>query len=122
MSKYIDGFVAPIPKQHLEEYQKVASEVAKVWKEYGAIDYFEYAGDAMHHPGIRSFREAAGAAEDEVIIFGYAIFDSRETRDSANAKVPKDPRMSKLVGPLMDPERLIFDASRMIYGGFERIV
>ena len=122
MTKYVDGFVAPIPKRHLGEYQSVASEVAKVWKEYGAIDYFEYVGDAMHHPGIRSFREAAEAAEDEVIIFGYAIFDSRETRDSANAKVPKDPRMSELVGPLMDPQRLIFDASRMIYGGFQRIV
>jgi uncharacterized protein YbaA (DUF1428 family) len=30
--------------------------------------------------------------------------------------------MKELVAPLTDPERLIFDAGRMVYGGFQPLV
>lgn len=36
-------------------------------------------------------------------------------RDRVNAKVMKDPRLASM----MDPTKAIFDAKRMIYGGFE---
>ncbi|MEL6656181.1 MAG: DUF1428 domain-containing protein [Bacteroidota bacterium] len=122
MTNYIDGFILPIPRQHLEEYQRVAQTVATVWKEYGALTYFEYVGDDLHLEGTRSFAEAVNATADEVIIFGWVVFPSREVRDRANAKVPTDPRMADLVGPLTDPSRMIFDAARMVYGGFRPLV
>lgn len=122
MTDYIDGFVLPIPKVHLEQYQKVAQSVAEIWKEYGALSYFEYVGDDLTLEGIRSFIEATDANQDEVIIFGWVVFPSKEVRDQANAQVPNDPRMSELVNPLVDPSRLIFDASRMVYGGFKPLV
>ncbi len=122
MANYIDGFVLPIPRKHLEEYRNVAEKVAEIWKEYGAIAYFEYVGDDLEFEGIRSFIEAVDATQDEVIIFGWTVFDSRENRDLANQKVPTDPRMTDLVAPLTDPSRLIFDASRMVYGGFHSLV
>lgn len=121
MQNYIDGFVLPIPRKDLATYQNVAKEVAKVWKEYGALDYQEHVGDAKLD-GVRNFPEAAGAKEDEVVIFGWVVFPSKEIRDDANAKVPNDPRMADIVAPLVDPDNLIFDASRMIYGGFKPIV
>jgi len=122
MTDYIDGFVLPISKVHLAQYQKVAQSVADIWKEYGALSYFEYVGDDLTLEGIRSFVEAAEAKEDEVIIFGWVVFPSKKIRDQANAQVPKDPRMADLVEPLTDPSRLIFDASRMVYGGFQPLV
>ena len=121
-NNYIDGFVLPIPRQHLEEYRLVAEKVAEIWKEYGAIAYFEYIGDDLYLVGTRSFADLIDSNEDEAIIFGWVVFDSRKSRDEANERVPKDQRMSNLVGPLTDPARLIFDAERMVYGGFRAFV
>ena len=122
MSNYIDGFILPIPQKHLEEYKQVAKLVAEVWKEYGALAYFEYVGDDMKLEGTRSFTEAVKSKEDETVIFGWVVFESKEARDNANAQVPHDKRMAELVGPLTDPARLIFDAERMVYGGFKPLV
>ena len=122
MANYLDGFILPVPRTHLAEYKRVAEKVAAVWKEYGALAYFEYVGDDLKLEGTRSFIEAANLKEDEVVVFGWVVFPSKETRDLANKQVPTDPRMAALVAPLTDPERLIFDASRMVYGGFQPLV
>lgn len=122
MANYIDGFVLPIPKNHLNEYKRVAEKVAEIWKEYGALAYHEYVGEDLKLEGTRSFPEFVNAKEDEAIVFGWVVFDSKATRDLANQQVPSDPRMVDLVAPLMDPSRVIFDAERMVYGGFEPLV
>ena len=122
MANYIDGFILPVPRIHLSEYKGVAEKVAEIWKEYGALDYFEYVGEDLNLEGTRSFAEVVDLKEDEVIVFGWVVFPSKETRDLANKQVPTDPRMAELVAPLTDPERLIFDAGRMVYGGFQPLV
>ena len=122
MKNYIDGFTLPIPQIHLAEYMSVVEQVAEIWKEYGALDYNEYVGDDMNLEGTRSFTNTVDAKEDEVVIFGWVVFPSKEVRDLANKQVPNDPRMTELVSPLTNPERLIFDASRMVYGGFKKFV
>ena len=122
MATYIDGFIVPIPRAQLETYKAASEQIAAIWKEYGALEYCECVGDDLDIEGTRSFKHAAGASEDEVVIFGWTIFPSREARDQACAKVPADPRMTGLVAPLIDPNRLIFDASRMVYGGFQALV
>lgn len=122
MADYIDGFILPIPRTHLEEYKSVVKQVAEIWKEYGALAYFEYVGNDMTLEGTRSFIDIANAKEDEVVIFGWVLFPSKKVRDLANEKVPNDPRMTELVTPLTDSERLVFDASRMVYGGFQQLV
>ncbi len=122
MNNYIDGFVFPIAKNHLVEYKKVAEKVAEIWKEYGATAYFEYVGDDMVLEGTKSFTEAVNTKEDESIIFGWVVFPSKEIRNLANKKVPLDPRMTELVAPLTNPNKLIFKASRMVYSGFQPLV
>ena len=122
MPNYIDGFVFPISKIHLEEYKAVAEKVAEIWKEYGAIAYFEFVGDDMCLEGVKSFIETVEAKEDEEVLFGWVVFPTKEIRDQANKKVPMDSRMTELVEPLMNPNKLIFDASRMVYGGFHPLV
>jgi uncharacterized protein YbaA (DUF1428 family) len=122
MTNYIDGFVLPVPLIHLKEYRSVAEKVAEIWKEYGALAYFEYVGEDLTLEGTRSFIKTVDAKEDEAIVFGWVVFPSKETRDLANKQVPTDPRMTELVAPLTDPDRLIFDATRMVYGGFQPLV
>mgnify|MGYP001258925657 CR=1 FL=1 len=122
MTNYIDGFVLPIPRIHLDEYKKAAAKVAEIWKEYGAIAYFEYVGDDLSLKGTKSFIEAVEANDDEAIVFGWVVFPSKEVRDSANEKVPDDTRMQEIVAPLTDTEKIIFDAGRMLYGGFKPLV
>lgn len=122
-TNYIDGFVFPISKDHLDQYKQVAETIANIWKEYGAINYFEFVGDDMQLEGTRSFPEFVQAKKEEVIIFGWLVFESREARDLANKKVATDPRMADLMTPLVDdPANIIFDASRMMYGGFKSFI
>ena len=116
MTNYIDGFALPIPRNHLNEYKSVAETVAQIWKEHGAIAYYEYVGEDLIMEGTRSFPEALDAKEDEAIVFGWVVFDSREVRDLANERVAADPRMADLIDPLTNPSRMVFDASSTSYG------
>lgn len=122
MSNYIDGFTFPVPTKHLSEYKSAAEKVAEIWKEHGALAYFEYVGDDLKFEGTRSFTECLKTSEEETIIFGWVVFDSKESRDLANKRVAADTRMVDLVGPLTDPSRMIFDASKMIYSGFQSFI
>lgn len=118
MANYIDGFVFPIQRERLDDYKRLAEDVAKIWKEHGALDYWEYVGDDLHLEGTRSFPDLIDVAADEVVVFGWLMFDSRDTRDQVNEKVASDPR----VADLMASSNSGFDPSRMAYGGFKPLV
>ena len=74
MENYIDGFVLPVPRIHLNEYKRVVEEVAEIWKEYGALAYFEYVGEDLGLEGTRSFIDAVDLKKDEVVVFGWVLF------------------------------------------------
>ena len=118
MAQYIDGFVFPIRRDRLDDYERLAAAAAEIWKEHGALDYREYVGDDMQLEGTRSFPDVVAATEEEAIVFGWVVFESREARDLANEKVAADPRMAGLV----ESSNSGFDASRMAYGGFRPLV
>lgn len=122
MAQYIDGFVLPIPRNRLNEYKLAAESVAEIWKGHGAIDYLEFVGDDMNLEGTRSFPDILAAREDEVIVFGWVVFESREARDLANEKVAADSRLAELIDPLSNPSDPVFDAQRMAYGGFHPLI
>ena len=118
MNRYIDGFVIPVPKNRIEDYRLVAEKAAKIWKEHGALDYWECVGDDMDVKDILSFPQLANAKPDETIVFSWVVFESREARDAANAKIFEDPRMTEM----MDASNQVFDSKRMAYGGFNELV
>lgn len=122
MANYIDGFAFPIPRARLDDYRKVAEAVAEVWKEHGAIAYREFVGDDLNLEGTRAFPDLLEVSEEEVVVFGWVEFESGEARDRANKSVPTDERMGELVRPLVDPANPVFDATRMVYGGFRHLV
>ncbi len=118
MSPYVDGFVFPIPSDRIDEYKRLAEGVGEIWKEHGALDYREFVGDDLRHEGIRSFSDVVEAKEGEAIVFGWVVFESRETRDAAGMKVATDPRVAEL----MAASNTGFDPARMAYGGFKPLV
>jgi uncharacterized protein YbaA (DUF1428 family) len=120
LSKYIDGFLIPLPKVNLAEYERIATLAAEVWKEHGALEYIEAAGDDFPVCGEDSkpAPELIGASEGETLIFAWIVYESREHRDAVNAKVMADPRMNEIC-PAVNG---VFDFKRMVFGGFRVIV
>jgi len=114
---YVDGFIVPVPKARLDEYRKLAETASQIWREYGAIDYRECVADDVPYGTLTSFPRAVQLAEDEVVIFAWITYPSREVRDSCNQKVMADPRLAG-----MTPETMPFDGKRMIFGGFKTLV
>lgn len=118
MSKYIDGFVLPLPKGKIEAYQNVSAKCGAIWKEHGALEYIEAVGDDLEIKDQVSFSTLAGASPHETVVFAYIVYESREHRDAVNAKVFADPRLHAM----FDPENPLFDCKRMACGGFRVIV
>jgi uncharacterized protein YbaA (DUF1428 family) len=110
---YVDGFVIAVPKDKLDAYKAMSRECEPVWREYGAIDYVECVGDDVPYGKVTSFPRAVQATEDEVVIFSWIVYESREARDTVNNKAMNDPRMKKYENAVP------FDGKRMIYGGFK---
>jgi uncharacterized protein YbaA (DUF1428 family) len=120
MALYVDGFVLPVPKKKLEAYRRISAKAGKVWREHGALDYRECAGEDLEVKegmGV-PFRRLAKAKPGETVVFSWIVYKSRAHRDRVNKKVMKDPRLAKM----MDPKTMPFDVKRMAYGGFETIV
>ena len=115
---YIDGFVLPIAKDKLDAYQKTAAKAATIWKDHGALEYYECAADDLTAKDMVSFDQLASAGPDETVIFAFAIYPSREVRDAANEKIMSDPRIAELC----EEAGRTFDCKRMAFGGFRTIV
>lgn len=122
MKNYIDGFVLSVPTEHITEYKIAAESVAKIWKEYGALSYNEFVGNDLLLEGTLSFTDILRTNNDETVIFGWVEFSSKEARDTANQRVANDPRIPKLIDPLTQSSKIIFDAKRMAYGGFKSLI
>ena len=110
---YVDGFVIAVPKSNLETYKTMARQCEPIWREFGAIEYVECAGDDTPYGEVTSFPRAVQAKDDETVIFSWIVYPDRATRDTANKKIMADERLKKMM------ESPPFDGKRMIFGGFQ---
>jgi uncharacterized protein YbaA (DUF1428 family) len=113
---YVDGFVLAVPKDKVDAYKEISRVAGEVWKEYGALEYVECIADDVPYGELTSFPRAVQAKEDEVVIFSWIKYESRQQRDDVNAKVMAD---SRLKGTM---ENMPFDGKRMIFGGFQTLL
>lgn len=113
MMSYIDGFVVAVPKARLDDYKEMARKAGDVWREHGALAYVEALGDDVPYGDLTSFPRAVQAKDDEIVVFSWIVYASRQARDDINAKVMADERLK---GDIND---MPFDGKRMIYGGFK---
>ena len=114
--EYIDGFVVAVPKANKDKYIQHAREAAVIFREHGALRLVECWEDDVPEGKVTSFPMAVKREADEVVVFSWISWPSREVRDAGMAKVFADPRMN---GPAMD---MPFDGKRMIFGGFRMVV
>ena len=117
MSRYVDGYILPLPKKSIEAYREQAALAGKVWKEHGALEYIECIGEDVKPGKVTSFPQAVRLEPDETVVFAWIVYESRAERDRINAAVMKDPRLAG-----MNPHTMPFDAMRMFWGGFEMFV
>ncbi len=118
MSKYVDGFVVPVPKKNMKQYLRMARLGSKVWKDHGAIDYFECAADDVKSGKYTSFPQSVKLKKGETVFFSWITYKSRKHRDHVMKKVMSDPRLAEF----MDPKKMPFDGKRMFWGGFKTMV
>ena len=113
---YVDGFVVPVKKDRIEDYRRIAQASAALFKEYGALSLVETVADDVPFGELTSFPRAVQLAEDEIVVFSWIIYPSREVRDAANKKMTEDPRMKDAMADMP------VDGKRMIFGGFTTLV
>jgi uncharacterized protein YbaA (DUF1428 family) len=117
MARYVDGFVIPIQKRKLKAYLRMAKLGAKLWKEYGALEYYECVGDDLKAKWGMPFTRLAKLKRGETVVFSFIVYKSRKHRDRVNARVMKDARLN---APEM--QKMPFDMKRFAYGGFKVLV
>ncbi len=115
---YVDGFVLPVLKKNLKSYVKMAQLAGKIWKEHGALEYRECAGDDLDIKFGLPFPKGIKLKKGETVVFAWIVYKSKAHRDKVNALVMKDPRL----GQGMEGKKMPFDVKRMLYGGFKVLV
>lgn len=118
MPLYVDGFVIPVAKKNLKAYMKIAKLASVVFKEHGALEYRECAADDIKTSFGVPFAKLAKLKSSETVVFSWVTYKNKATRDKANKKIMKDPRLAAM----MDPKNMPFDMKRMTMGGFECMV
>ncbi len=111
---YVDGFVAAVPAANKEAFLAHAREALPLFKEFGATRIVECWGDDVPKGKVTDFHGAVKAKEDEVVVFSWIEWPSKEVRDTGMKKMMEDPRMQDMNMP--------FDGQRMIFGGFQPIL
>lgn len=102
-----------VPKQNIDAYKDMARKAGDIWLEHGAESYVECIGDDVPVGELTSFPRAVQAKDDEIVVFSWATYKDRATRDAVMKKVMDDPRMKG------DEYKSVFDGKRMIFGGFQ---
>lgn len=109
---YYDGFVAAVPAANKEAYRAHAAKSAPLFRKHGATNIVECWGDDVPRGKQTDFYRAVDCKEDEVVVFSWVEWPSKEVRDAGWEKLMADPEMQPGNNPMP------FDGKRMIYGGF----
>jgi uncharacterized protein YbaA (DUF1428 family) len=112
---YVDGFLLPVPKRKVKAYVEISRKAGKIWKEHGALEYRECAGDDLKIKNMTGFPKVVKTRAGETVFFSWIVYKSRAHRDAVNKKVMKDERLAAS----MDPKKMPFDVKRMAMGGFK---
>lgn len=116
--RYVDGFVVPVSKKNLPAYLRMAKQAGAIWRQYGALEYRECAGDDLKVKFGMPFPRLARLKPGETVVFSWILYKSRAHRDRVNAKAMKDPRIKGIC----DEKSMPFGVRRMAYGGFRVLV
>ena len=108
---YIQGFVLAVPAANKQAYIDHASRALPFFHEHGATRMVENWGDDVPDGKVTDFKRAVKAKDDEVVLFSWVEWPSKEVLETGMDKMMKDPRMAEM-------GKMPFDGKRMIFGGF----
>ncbi|MDV3249762.1 DUF1428 domain-containing protein [Devosia sp. BK] len=111
---YIDGFVLAAPAANKEQYIVHARAGADLFKKLGATRLVEGWADDVPYGQQTDFYRATKLQAGEVPLFSWVEYPDRATRMKAGEDMMNDPDVQTM-------SEMPFDATRMIYGGFEVI-
>ena len=84
---YVDGFLLPVPKKNLNAYRSMSEKAGKIWKDHGALEYRECAGDDLDVKMGVSFKKIIKLKPGETVVFCMDCL-----------QVPRPPRQSQRQG------------------------
>jgi uncharacterized protein YbaA (DUF1428 family) len=113
---YVDGFVLPVSPAKKDAYFGMARKASTVFRDHGATRVVEAWGDDVPAGKVTDYARAAHAAGDEVVVYSWVEWPSKEARDAGMKAVMADERMKT------SPADMPFDGKRMIHGGFATIL
>ena len=109
---YIDGFVLAVPAANKDKYIAQARTAADLFKKLGATRLVETWSEDVPHGKQTDFYRATKLEEGEMPLFSWIEYPDSATRKKAGEDMMNNPDMQAI-------SEMPFDASRMIYGGFE---
>lgn len=109
---YIDGFVLAVPAANKGKYIEHAKTGAGLFKKLGATRMVETWAQDVPHGKQTDFYRATKLEDGEVPLFSWVEYPDSATRKKAGEDMMSDPDVQAM-------SAMPFDASRMIYGGFE---
>jgi uncharacterized protein YbaA (DUF1428 family) len=112
---YVEGFVAAVPAANKEAYAKHAAGAAPLFKEFGATRMVEAWGDEVPDGEITDYKGAVKAIGDEIVVYSWVEWPSREVRNEGWKKIMADPRMKP------DKDNMPFDGQRMLRDDSRRV-
>lgn len=112
---YVEGFLVAVPAANKELYRKHAKDAWPMFDEFGMTRLVEGWGDDVPDGKVTDFKRAVNLKPDEVALFSWCEYPSKEIRDAAGQKMMSDPRMHEM-------GQMPFDGMRMVLGGFSVMV
>src|SRR5690606_21975025 len=76
MTRYVDGFVIPVPKKKLATYLRMARRAAAIWREHGALDFKECTAEQLDPGAGLPFPRGIRARPGETIVFSWIGYES----------------------------------------------
>jgi len=109
---YIDGFVLAVPAANKDKYIAHATTAVGLFKKLGATRLVETWAEDVPHGKQTDFYRATKLEEGEVPLFSWIEYPDSATRKKAGEDMMNDPDIQAM-------SEMPFDASRIVYGGFE---
>lgn len=112
---YVEGFLLAVPTARKDAYRDHAAAAAPMLKEFGVVRMVETWGDDVPRGERNDLWGAVQAGEEETVVFSWFEYPDRRARDAAGERMMNDPRMESIIA------NAPFDATRMVWGGFESV-
>ncbi len=112
---YMMCYVAAVPEARKDDFVRVSTEVARLFKELGCLRVVECWGEDVPPGKTTSYPMAVKAEPGEVVVCGWQEWPDKAARDAGWEKAMQHPLMQGM-------SDMPFDAKRMIFAGFDPVV